>query len=66
MAHYIENTMTSDFDLIPCVIFAYNRPDKLLRVLSALKVQHVDNLIIFIDGPSDDDNKVLPFRWPYC
>lgn len=36
---------------VPCVIFGFNRPSKLEKVLAALKEQHIDHLIIFIDGP---------------
>jgi glycosyltransferase involved in cell wall biosynthesis len=35
---------------IPCVIFAYNRPDKLKRLLKALELQGIEKLIVFIDG----------------
>lgn len=36
---------------IPVVVFAYNRPEKLKRVLAALKHQNIDRLMIFVDGP---------------
>ena len=38
----------------PCVIFAFNRPDKLTRVLRALKKQDVERLILFVDGSRND------------
>lgn len=38
-------------DIIPCVVFAFNRPTKLTRVLNALQGQDVDRLIVFVDGP---------------
>ena len=41
-------------DYPPCVIFAFNRPDKLTRVLRALKEQDVERLILFVDGPRND------------
>jgi hypothetical protein len=38
-------------DMVPCVVFAFNRPAKLTRVLNALQGQDVDRLIVFVDGP---------------
>lgn len=38
---------------IPCVVFAYNRPKKLMVLLRALRHQEISNLIIFIDGPKN-------------
>lgn len=46
--------MSISSSLVPCVILAYNRPDKLERVLSALKTQNIECLIVFVDGPRDD------------
>jgi hypothetical protein len=43
-------------DNIPSVIFAYNRPDKLKRVLEALKTQPVERLKVFVDGPRDNND----------
>lgn len=39
---------------VPCVVFAFNRPDKLQRILSALKSQDIERLILFVDGPRDE------------
>jgi len=39
---------------VPCVLFAYNRPDMFARVVSAIKTQIVDHVIVFIDGPKND------------
>jgi hypothetical protein len=36
---------------IPVVVFAFNRPRKLKRILEALRPQHIDRLVVFIDGP---------------
>jgi hypothetical protein len=47
-------TLPANRDITPCVVFAFNRPDKLQRVLSALKTQDVDRLIVFVDGPRSD------------
>ena len=41
-------------DTVPCVVFAFNRPDKLQSVFSALKTQDIERLIVFLDGPRDD------------
>ncbi len=43
----------------PVVLFAFNRPDKLERVLAALKTQDIEHLIVFVDGPRDDANVEL-------
>ncbi len=39
--------------MVPCVLFAYNRPDKFARVVSAMRTQNVDRIVVFIDGPRD-------------
>lgn len=36
------------------MLFPYSRPDKFIQVVSALKTQSVDHVIVFIDGPKDD------------
>ncbi len=41
----------STAELIPVVVFGFNRPDKLKRILDALRPQRVDRLVIFVDGP---------------
>jgi len=41
---------------LPCVVFAFNRPNKLTRILDALKDQQIDQLIIFIDGPREKED----------
>lgn len=48
--------MTGSSNIVPCVVFAFNRPDKLQQVLDALKTQErdIDRLIVFVDGPRDD------------
>ena len=43
--------MFADSNLVPCVVFAFNRPHKLQRILSALKTQDIERLIVFVDGP---------------
>jgi hypothetical protein len=40
--------------MVPCVLFAFNRPDKFARIVSAIRPQNVDHIIVFIDGPRDD------------
>jgi hypothetical protein len=45
--------------MTPCVVFAFNRPDKLQRILSALKTQGIDHLIVFVDGPRDNRDAQL-------
>jgi len=39
---------------VPCVVFAFNRPEKLVRVLTALQQQNIDSLVVFVDGPRHD------------
>lgn len=39
---------------VPCVLFPYNRPDTFAQVVSALKTQNVDHILVFVDGPKDD------------
>jgi len=46
----------------PVVLFAFNRPDKLERVLAALKTQDIERLIVFVDGPRDDADVELVER----
>jgi glycosyltransferase involved in cell wall biosynthesis len=43
-------------DTVPCVVFAFNRPAKLTRVLNALKEQDIDRLIVFVDGPRHEND----------
>jgi len=47
---------------VPCVVFAFNRPDKLKRILDALRIQEIDRLIIFVDGPRDKSDIELVER----
>ncbi len=42
---------------LPAVVFGFNRPDKLRRILEALRPQHPDRLVIFIDGPRTDQDR---------
>ncbi len=44
-------------DLVPVVVFAFNRPRKLRRILEALRPQRVDRLILFVDGPRHADDR---------
>jgi len=46
--------MPSDAGIVPCVVFAYKRPNKTERVLAALKTQEIDRLVVFVDGPRED------------
>ena len=46
--------MPIDRTAVPCVVFAFNRPDKLSDVLSALRAQKIERLIVFVDGPRND------------
>lgn len=39
---------------VPCVLFAYNRPDKLTQIVSAIKSQNADHVIVFVDAPKND------------
>jgi len=39
---------------LPVVIFAFNRPRKLERILNAMRNQNIDHLLIFVDGPRND------------
>jgi hypothetical protein len=41
-------------NIVPCVLFAYNRPDMFARTVSAVKAQDVDHVIVFIDGPKNE------------
>lgn len=41
----------------PVVIFAYNRPEKLRRVLAALKDQELGRLLVFVDGPRNESDR---------
>ena len=54
--------MSVNEDIVPCVVFAFNRPDKLERVLWALKTQGIDRLIVFVDGRRDDADVELVER----
>jgi hypothetical protein len=38
------------------VIFAFNRPVKLQRILKALEMQEVESLVVFVDGPRGDQD----------
>jgi hypothetical protein len=49
-------------DLIPCVVFAFNRPDQLGRVLEALRPQKIDALIVYVDGPRNNRDVELVGR----
>ncbi|MFM8321704.1 MAG: hypothetical protein ACKOC5_12390 [Chloroflexota bacterium] len=42
---------------LPVVVFGFNRPEKLRRVLHALRTQAVDRLVVFIDGPRTEADR---------
>ena len=44
--------------ILPCIIFAHTRAEKMKRVLDAIRLQGVDRLIVFVDGPRN--NQELP------
>jgi len=46
-------------NILPRVVFAFNRPDKLGRVLSASSSQNIYHLIMFADGPRDNTGRLL-------
>ncbi len=54
--------MCANTNIVPCVVFALNRPDKLERVLAALKAQDIERLIVFVDGPGNDADVELVER----
>jgi hypothetical protein len=39
---------------IPCVLFAFNRPETFAQVVSAVRAQDVDHILVFIDGPRNE------------
>lgn len=41
----------------PVVVFTYNRPAKLRRVLAALRNQGLPRLLVFVDGPRSDEDE---------
>lgn len=49
-------------NITPCVLAAFNRPDKLDHVLGALRDQDIDHLIVFVDGPRDEADVELVER----
>jgi hypothetical protein len=49
----LQNSANSP-DIVPCVVLAFNRPDKLQRILEALRPQNLDRLIVFVDGPRNE------------
>jgi len=42
-------------DIVPCVVFAFNRPEKLQRILEALRPQNIDRLIALTESWRDFD-----------
>ncbi len=54
--------MPRDSSVVPCVVFAFNRPDNLETVLAALRAQDIDRLIVFVDGSRDDADVELVER----
>jgi hypothetical protein len=44
-------------DILPVVVFAFNRPEKLRRVLAAVRQQNIDCLVIFTDGPRGQNDR---------
>ncbi len=57
--------MVETNSIIPVAVFGFNRPDKLERVLNALRTQSVDRLIIFVDGPRDQADVALVEQCQY-
>ncbi|OGO37443.1 MAG: hypothetical protein A2W35_16295 [Chloroflexi bacterium RBG_16_57_11] len=41
----------------PVVLFAFNRPDKLRRVLAALKAESLPRLVVYVDGPRGEEDR---------
>ncbi len=41
---------------LPVVVFAFNRPQKLRRILDALHAQSIERVVIFVDGPRHADD----------
>jgi len=41
---------------LPVVVFSFNRPQKLRRILDALHAQSVERVVIFVDGPRHADD----------
>jgi glycosyltransferase involved in cell wall biosynthesis len=39
---------------VPCVLFAFNRPETFAQVVSAVRTQDVDHILVFIDGPRNE------------
>ena len=46
-------------ELLPVVVFAYNRPHKLRRILAALRPQNIDRLLVFVDGPLAPEDRAM-------
>lgn len=44
---------------ISIVLFAYNRPSHLRRVLIALENRGIDELNLFVDGPKNNNDKII-------
>ncbi len=49
--------MKANKHLIPVVLFAYNRPDQLVKTLEGLKTNHIPLLYIFSDGPKTTEDQ---------
>src|SRR5512139_1479988 len=41
----------------PVVVFAFNRPNKLRRVLAALKAEGLPRLVVYVDGPRGEADR---------
>jgi nucleoside-diphosphate-sugar epimerase len=39
---------------VPCVLFAFNRPEAFAQVVSAVRAQDIDHILVFIDGPRNE------------
>ena len=50
-------SMTGQENLIPVVLFCYNRPDQLGRTLQTLKKNKIPLLYVFCDGPREAKDK---------
>jgi len=50
--------MKKDKDIIPVVVFVYNRPDLLTKLLTSLKYEDIPLLYIFSDGAKNENDNV--------
>jgi hypothetical protein len=50
--------MKKDKDIIPVVVFVYNRPDLLTKLLTSLKYEEIPLLYIFSDGAKNENDNM--------